>query len=303
MTQIARADTATRRAPRSLARARDYVELTRPRVLSLVLLTAPAGMALGRDSWPSAITLLGVLIGTALVGAGCGALNAWYECEQDSRMARTADRPVPAGRLTRDQALAFGLLVSALGLLALLGIGGWLPFAIGAASIIHYLFVYTAWLKPRTPQAVVIGGAAGAIAPVIADAAAHGSIGVWSLILFAIVFVWQPAHFWAIALYRKQEYAAAGFPMLPCVVGDRATRRHMLAWAVLLVPVTLLPWLAGAAGNAYATVALAGGVWFTSSIWRAMGHETRAADRRVFAVSIAYLTVLFAVLLLDLLLG
>ena len=276
----------------------DYVELTRPKILLLVLLTVPPALALG-SGWPDPITVVGVLFGTTLVAAGCGALNAWYERDRDARMIRTRDRPLPTGRLSPPRALAFGLAVSAAGLLALLAVGGPLPALIGALALVHYVVVYTAWLKPRSPQAVVVGGFSGAIAPLIADAARDGRIGFWGLALFAIIFVWQPPHFWAIALYRSREYAAAGFPTLPAVSGDRATRRQMLGWALALVPVTLIPWLLGGLGSLYAGVALVGGAAFVGSILRAMRHANDAADRRVFVVSIAYLAILFTAILAE----
>ena len=276
----------------------DYVALTRPRVLLLVLLTTPPALALG-SGWPDPITVAGVLLGTSLLGAGCGALNAWYERERAAYMIRTRDRPLPAGRLSPTRALAFGLAVSAAGLLALLAAGGPLPALIGALALAHYIVVYTAWLKPRTPWAVVVGGISGAIAPLIADAASDGRIGIWGVALFAIVFVWQPPHFWAIALYRSREYAAAGFPTLPTVSGDRATRRQMLGWALALIPVTLLPWLAGALGSLYAGVALVGGAAFVASILHAMRRANDTGDRRVFVVSIAYLAILFTAILME----
>jgi protoheme IX farnesyltransferase len=285
---------------RVAALARDYLALTRPRVLSLVLFTAPPALVLGHAGWPDPATSLGVVLGAALVGGGCGALNAWLESARDAHMARTRDRPLPAGRLEPQQALGFGLLISALGLLVLLGLGGWLAALIGALALVHYVGVYTLWLKPRTPQNIVIGGAAGAAAPLIADAAVDGRLGVWGLVLFAIVFMWTPPHFWAIALYRKREYAAAGFPMLPAVVGDAATRRRMLAYALALIPLTLLPWLGGVLGPAYAAVALLAGAWFVGSILRAMRGQTTRADRRVFAVSIQYLALLFGAMLAEL---
>jgi protoheme IX farnesyltransferase len=284
---------------RQTSLARDYVALTRPRVLILVLLTAPPAMVLGQDAWPGPLSLLAVLVGIALVGAGCGALNAWYERDRDARMSRTRDRPLPAGRLAPGQALRFGLLISALGVLALLAAGGWLPALVGALALVHYIVVYTIWLKPRTAQAVVVGGASGAIAPVIADAALDGSIGAWGLVLFGIIFLWQPPHFWAIALSRKEDYAAAGFPMLPVVAGERGARRQMLSYALVLFPVTLLPWLAGVLGQAYATVALLGGACFVATILRAMRACSREADRRVFHVSILYLSLLFATMIVE----
>jgi protoheme IX farnesyltransferase len=283
-------------------RAQDYVALTRPRVLTLVLFTAPPAMVLGRNVWPSFGTLFGVLLGAALIGGGCGAINAWWEKERDRQMLRTQDRPLPAGRLEPTQALVFGLVVSALGLGALFAVGGWPPALIGLLTLAHYIFVYTLWLKPRSPQNIVIGGAAGAASPLIADAAVSGEIGIYSLMLFAIVFFWTPPHFWAIALYRKDEYEAAGFPMMPNVVGNEATRRRMLAYAILLVPVTLLPWFWGGLGPVYAATALAGGGVFIASIARAIRLREPRQDRRVFAISIMYLFAIFAEMLLELML-
>jgi protoheme IX farnesyltransferase len=288
------------RAATWLQRANDYLALTRPRVLVLVLFTAPPAMALGRDGWPEPVLVLGALLGTALIGAACGALNAWYERDRDARMLRTHDRPLPAGRLDAGRALGFGLGVSALGLLVLSATGGWLPTIVGGATLAYYLAVYTMWLKPRSAYGIVAGGAAGAVAPLLADAAVSGAIGPWSLVLFAIVFVWQPPHFWAIALYRKDEYTAAGFPVLPVVCGDRSTRRRMLAWALALVPVSLLPAAGGVLGPAYACTAVLGGACFVGSILRSMAAETQDADRQVFRVSILYLASLFLVMLAEL---
>jgi protoheme IX farnesyltransferase len=285
---------------RALGQLRDYVALTRPRVLALVLFTAPPAMALGAPGWPAASVMLGVLVGAALIGGGCGAINAWYEREPDGRMARTCDRPLPAGRLAPSQALLFGILLSLAGVFVLLELGNRLAALLGVLTLAHYLGVYTVWLKPRSPANIVIGGAAGAAAPLIADAAVDGSIGVWGAVLFAIVFLWTPPHFWAIALYRKREYAAGGFPMLPNVAGDVATRRRMLAYAIVLVPVTLLPWIGGVLGAAYAAVAVASGAWFISSIARAMRRSDPAEDRRVFFVSIAYLAAVFSAMFGDL---
>jgi protoheme IX farnesyltransferase len=287
-------------ASRSWARIQDFVALTRPRVLALVLFTAPPAMALGAPGWPEASVMLGVLVGAALIGGGCGAINAWYERDADARMARTCDRPLPAGRLTPRQALVFGSLVSAAGVLVLLELGGPLAAIVGVLTLAHYVGIYTVWLKPRSPASIVIGGAAGAAAPLIADAAVDGSIGIWGVVLFTIVFLWTPPHFWAIALYRKHEYEAGGFPMLPSVVGNSATRRRMLAYTLVLVPVTLLPWVGGVLGPGYAAVAIASGVWFAASIVRAMRVRERSEDRRVFFVSIAYLAAIFSAMFVDL---
>ncbi len=265
----------------------------------LVLFTAPAAMAMGRSDWPELTVLVAVVAGTALIGGGCGALNAWIERERDAKMTRTMERPLPTGRLQPREALVFGLLTSAVGLGLLLAVGGRLSAAIGALTLLHYIFVYTLWLKPRSPQNIVIGGAAGATAPLIADAAVSGAIGPWSLVLFAIIFLWTPPHFWAIALYRKDEYAAAGFPMMPVVVGDAATRRRMLAYACVLWPVTLLPWIGGALGPIYGGTALVSGGYFVASIARAMRVAQTQQDRQVFTISIVYLALLFAVMMLE----
>jgi protoheme IX farnesyltransferase len=283
-----------------LARAKDFVALTRPRVLTLVLFTAPPAMVMGRAGWPDSGTMLGVLAGAALIGGGCGALNASWERDRDRRMARTQNRPLPTGRLAVGDAVAFGFAISALGIAVLYACGGGLPAAIGLLTLAHYLLIYTVWLKPRTPQNIVIGGAAGAASPLIADAAVDGRLGVWGFVLFLIVFVWTPPHFWAIALVRKREYAAAGFPMLPSVLGDRATRRRMLAYAIGLIPIAMIPWLCGELSVAYGlTVAVAGG-WFVASIARAMRAESPREDRRVFRVSILVLFAIFAEMLGEL---
>lgn len=285
----------------ALRDARHYVALTRPRVLSLVLFTAPAAAALGHPGgWPAAAPLAGVLIGCLLVGAGCSALNAWWERDRDARMARTMGRPLPAGELSPRQALAFGVVVSLLGLAALGAVGGALPVAIAGLTLAHYLLVYTVWLKPRSPWSTVVGSVSGAAAPLIAEAAIHGRVGFAGLVLFAIVFLWQPPHVFAIALYRREEYRAAGFPLLPLVIGAHATRRRSLAFAVALVPVMLVPWLAGELSALYAATALAGGGAFVGSLLRSVRLDCDEADRRAFAVSIVVLAALFAEMSVEL---
>ena len=286
---------------RAAERVRDLAALTRPRVLALVLFTAPPAFFLGRAGWPDPRVALAALAGTALVAGGASALNAWVERDVDARMARTRGRPLPSGRLAPGEALGFGLGVSALGLVALWAAGGWLPVLIGALTLVHYVLVYTVWLKPRSAQNIVVGGAAGAAAPLIADAAL-GGIGVWSVVLFALVFLWTPPHFWAIALYRKEDYAAAGLPMLPAVVGDQGTRRRMLAYALGLIPVSLLPCLGGELGPAYAAVAAAAGIWFAARIVRSLRARTRREDRQVLFASIVYLTAVFSAMLVELVL-
>jgi protoheme IX farnesyltransferase len=289
-----------RNPARWLARTQDFIALTRPRILTLVLFTAPPALVMGRDGWPSSATLVGVILGAALIGAGCGALNAWWERDADRQMTRTRNRPLPTGRLTPRDALIFGVAVSALGLSALFVTGGWLPASIGAATLAHYILIYTIWLKPRTPQNIVIGGAAGAASPLIADAAVDGRLGIWGFVLFAIVFLWTPPHFWAIALYRKREYEAAGFPMLPSIVGDDATRERMLAYAFSLIPISLIPWLFGELSALYAVTAVAAGGFFTASIGRAIRLRSPHQDRHVFRASIIYLFAIFGEMLAEL---
>jgi protoheme IX farnesyltransferase len=285
---------------RWLTRTQDFIALTRPRILTLVLFTAPPALVMGRDGWPSPATIVGVILGAALIGAGCGALNACWERDTDRHMMRTRNRPLPTGRLTPRDAVIFGVAISALGLGTLFATGGWLPASIGAATLAHYILIYTIWLKPRTPQNIVIGGAAGAASPLIADAAVDGRLGIWGFVLFAIIFLWTPPHFWAIALYRKREYEAAGFPMLPSVVGDEATRRRMLAYAFSLIPISLIPWLSGELSAVYAATATAAGGFFIASIGRAIRLRSPHQDRRVFRASIIYLFAIFAEMLAEL---
>jgi protoheme IX farnesyltransferase len=281
-----------------LARAADYVALTRPRILLLVLFTVPPAFVLGGGHWPSPFVLLGVMLGVALLGAGSSALNAWWERDRDARMARTASRPLPQQRLAPRQALAFGVATSALGTLLLAAGGGALAVALGLLTLAHYLLVYTVWLKPRSAWSTVVGALAGAAPPLIADSV-DGVIGPWGLLLFAIVFLWQPPHVWTIAFYRGDEYAAAGFPMLPRVAGAQTARRWMLAFAVALWGVMLLPWLAGELGAVYGTTALRAGGFFGARIARAMRRDTPAADRASFRASLLTLSTVLAVMLAE----
>lgn len=288
---------------RPLAAVRDWLALTRPRITLMVALTACPALVMGHAGWPDPMTLFGVLLGIAFVGSGCSAINAWYERDLDAVMPRTQDRPLPAGRVTPGEALAFGLLLSGVGIGVLRIAGGSLAALVAGLTLAYYIAVYTVWLKPRSPHNTVVGAVAGATAPLIADAAVAGHIGPWGWVLFAIVFLWQPPHVWAIALYRKAEYEAAGIPMMPAAVGERGTRWRMLAWAAALVPVTLLPWMGGVLGTAYAVAALAGGALFIGSILVAIRAEDPRADRRVFIASLFYLATLFGAMLAEVVLG
>jgi len=238
-----------------------------------------------------------------LVAAAANTLNMYVERDRDRYMERTKDRPLPAGELAPAAALRFGILLSAVGTAVLWAVGGALSAALGVASILFYVFVYTIWLKPRSVYNAVIGGAAGAAAPLIADAAVNGNVGLPGLLLFSIVFFWQPPHVWAIALYRRDDYAAAGIPMMPAVVGHERTRWRMLAYTVGLVVVTLLPGLLGLLGPMYLAAALGFGAWFLWSGIRLVRERSDEAARGVFRTSLFYLAGLYAAMLADLLLG
>lgn len=273
-------------------------ELTKPRVLLLVLFTAFTTLLMVNEPPPPGI-FAALLFGIALAAAAAGVLNMYVERERDKLMERTRLRPLPSGRLHPRAALAFGALLAVVSTALLLWVGGAVAALISAASILFYVFVYTIWLKPRTPQSALVGGAAGAAAPLIADAAVNGTVGLPGLVLFAIVFLWQPPHVYAIALFRREEYAHAGIPVLPLVAGRRRTCYQMLFYSALLVPFSLAPTLLGWVGIGYGIVALLLGAWFIESQWRLLKRGGEADARRVFVVSLAYLFLLYAALIID----
>lgn len=282
------------------AAARDFLELTRPRVVVLAVLAGGPVLLLHRSARDGILAPLAILVGIVLVGAACSVLNAWIERDRDALMARTRHRPLPAGRVGPAEALVFGLALSAAGV-AVLGVwGGTLAAVIGALTIAWYIAIYTLWAKPRTSHNTVLGAFAGAAAPLIASVGMLGRIDGFSWALFAIVFAWQPPHVWAITLFRGAEYRAAGIVMLPAVAGERVTRACMLVWALALVPVSLMPWRIGALGPAYAATALALSAAFAASVVRAARVRTVRADRHVLFASLLYLTVLFAEMLAEL---
>ena len=280
----------------------DFVALMKPRVMSLVVLTALVGIVAA----PGHIhpVLGGIALLAIAVGAGAsGALNMWYDADIDARMARTAARPIPRGHVTAEEALAFGTVLSlfsvmTLGLLVNVFAGAFLAFTIG-----FYIFVYTMWLKRRTPQNIVIGGAAGAFPPMVGWAAVTGGVSAESLLLFLIIFMWTPPHFWALALYRCRDYERVGVPMLPVVAGGDATRRQILAYSVLLAPIGVAPYFVGLGGLAYLTVSVTLGaafVWYAVQVFKVReGREADAKARKLFAFSILYLFALFVVLLAE----
>jgi heme o synthase len=289
-------------APSGVASAlRTFADLTKPRLLPMVLFTGLPVFGMAAGGWPSLAFAGLALLGIALAAASANTLNAYLERDKDARMERTRNRPLPAGRVSPRAALVFGLVLGALSTALLLALSGPAAAAVGVASILFYVFVYTIWLKPRSAWNAVIGGAAGAAAPLIADVAVNGTVTAAGLSLFAIVFFWQPPHVWAIALYRKRDYEAAGIPMLPSVIGDHATRWRMLWYTIGLVPVTLAPWALGLLGPAYLAVALGMNAWFVASVVRLLRERDDAAAQRVFRVSLAFLFALFLAMNVDLL--
>ncbi|MCZ6721477.1 MAG: heme o synthase [Proteobacteria bacterium] len=276
----------------------DYVALLKPRVMSLVVFSGITGLVIA----PGALhpLLAGVAILCIALGAGAsGALNMWFERDIDALLGRTRNRPLPAGRLAPESALQFGVAL-AVGSVALMGVAvNWIAAAVLAFTIGFYLLVYTMWLKRRTPQNIVIGGAAGALPPVVGWVAATGEITLEPLILFAIIFLWTPPHFWALALFRAGDYSRAGVPMLPVVAGPRATKRQMLLYTLALLPVALLPSMIGMAGVIYGVGAGLLGVTFVFSAVRVLGDKADRSAKRMFGFSILYLFGLLSLLIVD----
>jgi protoheme IX farnesyltransferase len=270
----------------------------KPRVMSLVVFTALTGLAVAPEHIHPLIGFTALLC--IAVGAGAaGALNMWYDADIDAVMTRTAGRPVPAGRVTPGEALTFGLVLSVLSVMTLGVLVNWLSASLLAFTIFFYAVVYTMWLKRWTPQNIVIGGAAGAFPPMIGWAAATGGISLESVLLFLIIFFWTPPHFWALSLYRAEDYARAGVPMLPVVSGERETRRQILLYTLVLVPLGVAPWLIGFAGLTYGVVAMATGAVMLLLAIRVMTERSDRAAKHLFAFSILYLFLLFAFLLID----
>jgi protoheme IX farnesyltransferase len=283
----------------SIAGVGDYIALMKPRVMSLVVFTALVGLVVAPGHVHPVIGLTALIC--IAVGAGAaGALNMWYDADIDARMGRTAARPIPAGRLLPGEVLAFGLTLAAFSVAVLGLLVNVLAAALLALTIGFYVVVYTMWLKRWTPQNIVIGGAAGALPPMIGWAAATGSISLEPFVLFLIIFFWTPPHFWALALYRTDDYARAGVPMLPVVSGAAETRRQILLYTLLLAPLGVAPWFLGYAGTAYGIAAAAAGAVMIALAFR-IRSETRghAACKQMFAFSILYLFLLFAMLLVD----
>ena len=285
---------------RAFGRSRDFIALTKPRVMSLAVFTALVGLMLAPEH-PNPLTRLVAILCIAAGAGAAGALNMWYDADIDAVMARTALRPIPRGRLSRGEALCFGLVLAAGAILILALATNVAAAALLAATILFYVVVYTMWLKRRTPQNIVIGGAAGACPPLIGWLAAGGPLALEPLLLTLIIFLWTPPHFWALSLNRAGEYTRAGVPMLPVVAGKAATKRQILIYCFLLVAAAALPWAFGAAGTVYAVISgLSGAATIALAIRldRSLYLDARPA-RRLFAFSILYLFFLFAALLVD----
>lgn len=283
----------------------DYVELLKPRVMRLVVFTAVTGLLCAPTGVHPVIALAGVIC--IAVGAGAsGALNMWYDSDIDALMARTARRPIPSGRVDREDALALGLALAGFSVVMLALFANLVAAALLAFTIFFYVVVYSMWLKRATPQNIVIGGAAGALPPMIGWAVATGGVSLESFAMFALIFLWTPPHFWALALFRNEDYSRVGVPMLPVVAGTRATRDHILGYALVLAVAAILPAFSGIGGPVY----LAGSVILNAlfvakawAVWRrddaAAAADRHRAEKRFFGFSIAYLTLTFALFLAE----
>jgi len=282
---------------------RDFLALTKPRVMSLVVFSGLCGMLVAPVQLPPALGFTAILC--IAIGAGaCGALNQWYEVDVDAKMRRTAKRPLPAGRMERQSALHFGVGLAGFSVL-LMGLAtNWLAATLLAASILFYVLVYTVWLKPRTAQNIVIGGAAGAFPPLIGWVAATGHVATLPLLLFAIIFLWTPPHFWALSLFVRSDYAAAGIPMLPVVAGVESTRRQIFLYSLPMAGAAVAPWPLGLAGLVYGVCAAVLSFVFLVLATRVAANRASDAagmdaEKHLFAFSVFYLFALFAVLVAD----
>lgn len=282
---------------------RDLVALTKPRVLTLVVFTGLCGL-LAAPGHMHPVLAFATILGIALGAGGAGALNQWYEADRDLLMKRTAGRPLPAGRMRRDTALHFGIGLSGFSILLMGLAANWLAAAILAVSIAFYVVVYTIWLKPRTPQNIVIGGAAGAFPPLIGWAAVTGDIAALPVALFFLTFFWTPPHFWSLALFVRMDYANAGIPMLPVVAGEVATRRQILGYTAIMGVAAMAPVLLGLTGAVYGITALIGTAIFAGmalqvSLRRESDPANMAPEKRLFKYSMLYLFILYGAVVAD----
>ena len=280
------------------ATVRDYVDLLKPRVMSLVVFTGLIGLVIAPTHihpFAAAVAVLAIALGSGAAGA----INMWYERDLDALMARTANRPLPQGRVAPDDALGLGVLLSIFSLLLMASATNYVATALLAAAILFYVFIYTIWLKRRTPQNIVIGGAAGAFPPMIGWAAVTGDVSLASIALFLIIFMWTPPHFWALSLYREGDYAKAGVPMMPVVAGARSTKLQMLVYTLVLSPLTLAPVFLGVAGWVYGAVSIALNIGFVAHAIRVLVTDDLRWAKRMFGFSLLYLFLHFALLCVD----
>ena len=282
---------------------RDLLALTKPRVMSLVVFTGLCGLLAAPTLPPLALGFTAILC-IALGAGAAGALNQWYESDLDAKMRRTATRPLPAGRMDRQTALHFGVGLSAFSVILLDVAANHLAAFLLAVSILFYVMVYTVWLKRRTPQNIVIGGAAGAFPPLIGWVAATGRIELLPVLLFAIIFLWTPPHFWALSLFVRSDYAAAGVPMLPVTDGLAATRRQIAIYSLPLAAIAVAPWPLGLTGSIYGYAAIGLNFVFVALAFAVLGNRSTepagmAPEKRLFGYSVLYLFALFAALVAD----
>ncbi len=282
-----------------LGTARDYFALTKPRIISLLLWTTVMTMIVAKPQGLALSTVLWTCLGGYLASGGAGAINHFIDRKIDARMSRTATRPLVAGRIEPVHGLIFGIVLGVLAFVQLTVTVNLLAAALAMAGLLGYVFVYTAWLKPRTPQNIVIGGAAGAVPPLVGWAAATGSLVPEAFYPFGIIFLWTPPHFWALALMIRDDYARTGVPMLPVVKGEVATRHAILIYAAILVAFTILPFVTGMLGGVYlASALLLGGIFLVLAI-RLQGDASKPAALRLYLSSLAYLALLFAAMAVD----
>ncbi|NDE90099.1 MAG: protoheme IX farnesyltransferase [Alphaproteobacteria bacterium] len=280
------------------ASVQDYIALLKPRVMSLVVFTGLVGIVVAPGHIHPLLAAVAVLC-IALASGASGAINMWYERDVDALMVRTRNRPLPRGRMAPEHALEFGVVMLSFSVL-LMGVAlNWVAAGLLAFAAAFYVFVYTIWLKRRTSQNIVIGGAAGAFPPMIGWAAVTGDVGLSAVVLFALIFFWTPPHFWALALYRNDDYARAGIPMLPVVAGERATKIQMLIYTLLLLPLSLAPTLMGFAGWVYGATAILFSLGFIAYAIAVFFDKDYKIAKGMFKFSLLYLTVLFAVLLIE----
>jgi len=282
---------------------RDFVALTKPRVMTLVVFTGACGLFAAPGHLHPVLAFTAILC-IALAAGAAGALNQWYEADIDALMKRTAKRPLPAGRMSAEAAFQFGVGLSVFSVL-LMGLAtNWVAAAGLAGSILFYVVVYTMWLKRRTPQNIVIGGAAGAFPPVIGWMAVTGDVALLPLLLFALIFLWTPPHFWALALFVRPDYAKAGVPMLPVTAGNRVTRQQIFAYSLVMAACAVAPWPLGETGAIYGVAAIALSAAFVALAWQVLAnHEDEPAamgpEKRLFRYSLFYLFGLFGALVID----